>query len=460
MKGKGYNLVKALSWYTIGSVLIKSVNFFTLRLFTNLLTTTDYGIFGIYQSYLSIFEMIILFGTSHTIKMVKYDSKTDYEQYVQSIIYIPILGTVALVVLTRIVFCFTTNIADLSQGIWYAIFVSAGAAAVCNIIVGKLILEGEYKKYVTYSLINTLLNLSVSIILCYTLFKSENTYWARIIGGLSANVFSSLFLMVYTKMGRPQIAYIKKGILMGIPLLVHAIATQILVQTDKIAISHLASYSAVGIYSAAASLVVIPSTILTSVENSWSPWYYEKLSQKEYAVIKGKNTTIIGLFATGIAFIVLISPEIVRMMTNQSYWDAIYVLIPLTISVYAELLYIVPLNLELYYKKNKAIWIYTLVAVVINIICDIIFIQYFGYLAGAYVTCATRLLLFALHYRRAKRIDKHDTLDFRVVILTVIGLFVTGGFVVLLAEKWIIRWIAAIAIMIAMFICYLKRKRQ
>lgn len=55
-----YNLTKALSWYTIGSILIKSINFFTLRIFTTLMSTSDYGVFGVYQSYLSISEMVIL----------------------------------------------------------------------------------------------------------------------------------------------------------------------------------------------------------------------------------------------------------------------------------------------------------------------------------------------------------------------------------------------------------------
>ena len=57
MSKKKYNLFKALSWYTIGSILIKSINFLSLRLFTDLIDTSAYGKFGVYQSYSTIFEM-------------------------------------------------------------------------------------------------------------------------------------------------------------------------------------------------------------------------------------------------------------------------------------------------------------------------------------------------------------------------------------------------------------------
>lgn len=462
MKGKTYNLVKALSWYTIGSVLIKSVNFFTLRLFTDLLSTTDYGIFGIYQSYLSIFEMLILFGTSHTIKMVKYDEEMDYDKYVSSIIYIPMIGTVLLVSFTRVIFCFTTSFAELSQTIWYAIFISAGAAAICNIIVGKLILEGEYKKYIAYSLSNTVLNIGVSVLLCYTLFQTGNAYWARIIGGLFANIFCCVFLMTSTKTGKPNFTYMKRGIILGLPLLIHAIATQILVQTDKIVISHLSNYGAVGIYSAATSIVVIPTTILNSVENSWSPWYYDSISKKEYVKIKQKNTMLSALFAVGIALFVLVSPEVVRLMTNRDYWDAIYVLIPLSIATYAELIYVIPLNLELYYKKNAGVWVYTVAAVVVNLLCDIAFVKFFGYLASAYVTCASRILLFFLHYKRAKGIDKNEILSIKVIITALFVLLAVNVITVFLVDMRLVRWmivIAVLAVIMVQFVRYSKNRK-
>ena len=66
IQGK-YNILKAVSWYTIGNVLIKGVAFFVLPVFTRLMNTHEYGIYSVYMSYLTIFEVIILLGLSATI---------------------------------------------------------------------------------------------------------------------------------------------------------------------------------------------------------------------------------------------------------------------------------------------------------------------------------------------------------------------------------------------------------
>lgn len=460
MSAKKYNLVKALSWYTIGSVLIKSINFLTLRLFTDLISTSAYGIFGVYQSYLTIFEMVILVGTAHSVKMVKYDEDMDYEAYVSSVIYIPICGTLLLLLVSQIVFLFTDSIADLSNGMWSALFVTAGVAAITNIINSKLILEGNYKLFIISSLINTVLNIGISLALCYKVYDAENAYWARIFGGLLAGIANCIFLLFFIKLRKPRADYIKKGILYGLPLLVHSIATQVLVQSDKIIISQLASYSAVGIYTAATNIVVIPMTLLSSVEHSWSPWYYESLSKQEYSSIKRKNTIIITLFALGTIAFILVCPEIVRVMTNKDYWDAVYVLVPLAIATFAELIYIIPLNLELYYKKNNVIWIYTLSIVGFNIVFDILCIKLFGYLAGAYVTCVSRFLLFAMHYIRAKKLDKNDTMDLRFIVISIVGLVLANAIVVSFTDLWLMRWSAAFLLCAIAGVYFIRNKKS
>lgn len=460
MSKKKYNLFKALSWYTIGSILIKSINFLSLRLFTDLIDTSAYGKFGVYQSYLTIFEMIILIGTAHSIKMVKYDEKIDYESYVSSVIFIPIFGTFFFLFLAQIGFCFTDKIADLPLSMWSALFVTAGASAFINIVNSKLILEGKYQPYIISSLLNTVINISVSLFLCYLVYNAKDAYWARIVGGLLAGVGNCFFLLFFIKLRKPRIDYLKKGIIFGLPLLIHSIATQVLVQSDKIIISQLASYSAVGIYTVATNIVVIPMTLLSSVEYSWAPWYYESLSRNDYNSIKFKNTIIIVLFALGTIGFVLVCPEMVRLMTNIDYWNSIYVLIPLTINTFIELIYLIPLNLELYYKKNNAIWMYTVPVVIFNIVFDIIFIKIFGYLAGAYVTCVSRFLLFVMHYFRAKKINKNDIMDVPTICMLMIGMVIANLVTVIFLDFWIIRWGLVMLLCLVAGVFYLKNKNS
>ena len=49
----------------------------------------------------------------------------------------------------------------------------------------------------------------------------------------------------------------------------------------------------------------------------------------------------------------LVSPDLIKIMLNKEYWEALYVLLPLSMAVFTELIYLTPLNLELYYKKSN-----------------------------------------------------------------------------------------------------------
>ncbi len=457
MSEKRYNLAKALSWYTIGNLMIKSVNFLTLRLYTELINKSDYGVFGIYQSYLSIFEMIVLLGAAHTIKMVKYDEKIEYDRYFSSVIYIPIVGTILLLALTTLCSAFSPTFFSLDIEIWLCIFLASGMSAVTNLILAKLVLEGMYKAFIIYSFIFTLTNNLLSIFLCLYVFSESTGYWGRIIGNLAALAVGVMYLFRFAKFGKPNFSYIKMGIVYGFPLLVHSVATQLLVQSDKLIINELSPSGAVGIYTVATNIVVIPTTLLSSVEHSWAPWFYEKLSEKDFSYIRKNNNLIVGGFAVILILFILASPEVVGIMTSVEYRESIHVLIPLSMATLAELIYLIPLNVELFYKKNKEIWIFTVIAVVFNVLLDVVFISVFGFLAGAYVTFASRLLLFFMHYLRARRICGESVMNISVSIFAVFILLVTNMFVVWYAQNLILRY--SIILIICVFVCLLGKKK-
>ena len=94
----------------------------------------------------------------------------------------------------------------------------------------------------------------------------------------------------------------------------------------------------------------------------------------------------------------IVSPEIIKLFTNKDYWDSTYCLVPLSISVFGEMLYCLPANIEYFNKKTTFIMWGTISATIINIILDIGFVYIFGYVGAAYATSLSKLLLFAFHY--------------------------------------------------------------
>lgn len=458
LENKKYNMIKAVSWYTIGNILIKSTSFFILPIFTRLMSVYDYGVYSTYIANMAILETILLCGLASTVKMAKY-SGLNYNSYITSILFIPIFLAVLTNIVINIVFFWNTLILGMDRILWNYLLITIIFMSINSILSGKAVIDGKYKVFMGYSAIYTISNIGFSLILCYTVYREHETYMARVIGGCVAAGLSAIFLLFSNKKGNINIKYIKQGICWGIPLLFHAIAATLMAQSDRILIQKYDSYDAAGIYGIAVTIMGIPMVIVTSFENAWIPWFYEKLSKKEYKIITKLNNLYISSFAVIIAAFMLVSPEIIKIFTHSDYWDSVYSLTPLLLSVFAELLYLIPLNIEIYYKKTNKIAFITALAMVFNLVFDIICIIKINYIAAAYVTFAARYFLFLLHWIYKNKIDYNQIISKQVIFGTSLSLFILNIWMQFIKDKLLFRW--TLCFLLGVFIIlYLKKNKR
>ena len=72
-KDSGRKAVRAGVGYTIGNLLIKGLAFLSIPIFSNLLSTADYGVFNTYSAYMSLFTVVISLGLPSSIRTAHYD---------------------------------------------------------------------------------------------------------------------------------------------------------------------------------------------------------------------------------------------------------------------------------------------------------------------------------------------------------------------------------------------------
>ena len=63
-----YNPLSAGIAYTCGNLLVKAIPFFTLPIFTRLLSTADFGLYNIFLAYENIISILLGFGLNGTIR--------------------------------------------------------------------------------------------------------------------------------------------------------------------------------------------------------------------------------------------------------------------------------------------------------------------------------------------------------------------------------------------------------
>ena len=455
-----YNILKAASWYTIGNILIKGVAFFLLPVFTRLMSTHEYGIYSVYTSYLSIFETFILFGLSSTVTIARYAKEVEFDSYISTIVIIPLALTALCMGIVNVYIPIFGYILSMDAILWNCLLINAGMGAICNIIGARLIIEGRYKLYMFYSIIQTIGNAVLSLLLCYTFFRKHNVHLARIYSGTIVSIICAVFLLLAAKtkfsISKLNIRY---ALIWGIPLLFHIVATVVLVQSDRILIRYIDSYSAAGIYAIATTILSIPMVLQQSLAQAWTPWLYSKLDAKEYKQIQWLNNRYIILYGAVIAIFMLMAPEIIRIFVEKSYWECIYSLIPLAISVFAELLYSIPTHVEYYNKKTTYIMTATLITVVINIVLDVLFIWTFGYIGAAYATAISKIILFLMHYHLSKKIDKNSMFSGRVVVISIIALATLNVVILFTLDQFAMRYIFLLGIMVPVGRYVLKNKK-
>lgn len=452
LEKKKYNGIKAGIWYTIGNIIIKGIPFFTIPIFTRLLTTSDFGIFSVYLSYEEILSVVIGLGISGTIKIAKFEFKDEFCNYISSVINLVIIAGIALLIVFNLFFQFFTFQDWMNRFVLNLLVIQSVSIAIYAINSNKYIINGEYIKNLTIVFSMTILNIVISLILCLTFLKSK-PYLGRIIGTALGAIFIAFFIVFNQNRKFPMIPkkkYSRFALVLGLPLILHQVSISLLAQSDKIMIQRLIGNNEAGIYSIGVIITSVLAVIIFSIDSAWTPWFYSKLSEEKYNILMEKNNILVIFFMFLTSGFILVLPDVIHIMTDNSYWDSIYTTIPLAISIYLNFMYVFSVGIEYFFKKTGFISMVTVTCVFINIILNYFMIKRFGYIGAAYATCISRFFQFLFHYFMAKHLLKPRVVSTKYLIFSLMGVCIIGYITNICINSIFIRW--GIIFIISVFI--------
>ena len=172
---------------------------------------------------------------------------------------------------------------------------------------------------------------------------------------------------------------------LSIPLIGYQFAAQILNVSDRLMIDKMVSTSAVGIYGTLYSVSSISLLVWNAINTSFVPYLFQNIDNKENRI---KEISLGLLEAYGAVAVVLtfLAPEIVRILATKEYYEAIYIMPPISAGVFFTSVAHMYSNILVYYKKTKYVMYGSVIAAGLNIILNAIFIPIYGYMAAAYTT--------------------------------------------------------------------------
>lgn len=402
---KNISTKKASSYYFFGTFFNKGIAFFTVPIFTRLLSTADYGIITTYNSWIAIFAMIVGFALHSAIRIAFIDYKNEMKDFMATITSFTLISGIILsvfIILFSKIFLFSVN----TSLIILCLFQSIGTALIEDYSM-YLMMQYRYKFRTILMIFPNLIAVVASVI-TIKFFLNNHLYLGRIIPtALTIILFGILicFLIYSESKCFLNHNYLKYALTFSLPLILHGIALNILSQSDRTMITWLADSSQTGIYSLIYNFSMIATVITTSLEGIWIPWFYKKLQDSSITEINLVAKDYINLMTYCLIGVMMIGPEIVKLLASSSYWDGIKIIPPVVFSNFMIFAYTLYVNVEHYHKQTKVITVNTLIAAFLNIFLNYLLIPKYGYVAAAYTTLVSYFISFILHSKESKKLE-------------------------------------------------------
>ena len=450
------DLKKASTYYLIGNLFNKGISFLTVPVFSRLLDISDYGIVTTFNSWVAILSMIFGFAIYMGIRA----AFIDFEDKIDNVVSVTSTFTVlsGIIISFFIVSaCILINI-NLSVTLIVLCCIQGISSALIQNYSMYLMMKYRYKVRTALMILPNLLSALISIVVVAWIVK-DKLYLGRIVPTTAVYVIFALWIL-FLIFRRSKMFFNREYLLYALkisaPLVLHGIALNILSQSDLTMITWLADSSQAGLYSLIYNFSMIATVITTSLDGVWIPWFTEKLKLRQTDEINERVTDYINLMAIALIGVILISPEVVKILASRQYWDGISIIPPIVIANYLVFAYTLYVNIEHFYKRTIYITINTLIAASSNIILNYIFIPKFGYVAAAYTTVASYLLAFILHTNYAKRLE-HNLYPIIKFVPSIIQIFIVTIVFYVFIDRWLVRW--GLAIIYLIIVALYNKKR-
>lgn len=427
---------KTTIWFVFCSVVQKSISLITTPIFTRLMSTSQYGQFSVYNSWLQIFTIIATLRLNYAVfnkGMSKY--KDDRDGYTSTMQTITFSITLCMFILYLLFHNVVNSITELPTFIMVAIFAELLFTPAIDFWSTRKRYEYLYKPIVIRTLGMAFLNAFLGVVAVYC--ASEKGY-ARILTCVLVNFCFGIPLFIYNRRrGKVWLnkEYAVFALKFNIPLLLHYISQYILDQFDRIMVQKMVSIAAAGIYSVAYNAGMLMKIVTQSVNNAFVPWQYEKLERKQFKELDDVQFYILTMVSVIALMFIAFAPEIMRILADEKYYQAVNVIPPVSLGLVFSFMYTMFANTEFYYNQNKFTMYVSMFGAITNIVLNYFGIKLFGFVAAAYTTLFCYILFAVCHYiymtinvKKYLAIDKlFDTkrLFYLSIITIVLGMSIT-----------------------------------
>ncbi|MCM1992494.1 lipopolysaccharide biosynthesis protein [Oceanirhabdus seepicola] len=443
--------IRGGSFLTVSTILSQVISFIFINIYVvNIMPAVQLGNFGLYLRTLSILNIIGTVNLSSSIMRGKFEFENEFDSFFKSIIIVGIVFSaisssvfmVAIIIIKELG-VFETSYLSIPIIVFMGIHSIMLFLYNCNM--NKLTATYKHKEFAIIDVLKTLITVTTVIIFFFVF--NWDTYIERVAGTVLTMVGFSIFFLIKNRKTKFKFKkeYLIFATTYSIPLILHSLSTTILNYFDSFVLKgyevsgHLDAGTQ-GVYTYAYSIVMIISTIWTILNKLWTPWFFEKMREKDTEKIKKVAEQYVVIFSFLFFAFLMAVPEMKFFLKNKSFSHA-FIYIPIAAAgFYFLFLYSFLSNTEFYHKNTKYFSLGAIIAGVSNIVLNLIFIPIYGDIAAAITTLISYVILFLYHILINDFILKNKIFSYTMYLKGIILMGLSVFTYYSLLEYTLIRW--------------------
>jgi O-antigen/teichoic acid export membrane protein len=439
--------------YFGGTAAEKALSFISIPIFTRLFTRTEYGILAVFSSYVEILVVIITLNAAQSVSRYYFEENKDFDSFLGSTLLL--LGSILLFSVPIFIF-FSEKLGKMmglpgELTIYMLVVVVLGLAV--NIYNQILVARRESKRYTKFEVSRTYIGFAISVLLVY--FLKDKRYMGRIWGLIITELgFGTYFLVQILRMTqfKYKFAHIKYILFYSVPLLPSNLSGIILGHFDRMMINKAVSSSAAGIYSLGYKIALLLNIVIFLTKRAYLPDFFKFMNRKEYRKLFSMEKKVFGLIAISALTLILFSKEIIVLLADEKFHEAIKVVPIIVIGYFFYAIGSMYSKYVIYTKKTIYFSIIALSGGFLNIILNSIYIPKYGYVAGAYTTLVSFVFTAFLNWFFVKVVLRQKTTPLSIICSITAIFIVFSGLYFLLNILHITLWISILIKIILLII--------
>ena len=421
--------------------------------FTRYMSQNDYGLYSNYYSYVAILVPFVGMNLYFGLTNAYMDYKEDIKRLRSSVL---MLSAIGLVITAAVMF-----IANMTIGLTIPMVCIILALAhaygffLVNFCIQSMNMENKFvAKGIMLAVPNILQALLAGIAVVIL-----NTYISRAVGAtigiLSCGIVAAVLIL---KEARPTIntEYWKYVLRISLPAIIGSISAMIMQQCDKVMITSMTGAETTAVYALIYNIGYILYAVQQATNGAWQAWIYNTMESKKYGNIKDVQEWYMFFMLVLATGLYMIAPEIVKILSPESYWHFEYV-VPFIVGSYLMLMYSMNMAIVQYEKRTDVSSIIVAVAAAINIVLNYMLIPRFGGVGAAYTSVVSYLFIFVASGIYLKFKGDYYFKN-KYYLINIVAVSLMGVLFYQVMDKTMIRYITFLCVLVAEGIYLLLRK--